>query len=168
MSVKFAGIAAISTFVLLAGCATQPLGPTIPVMPAQGKSLTDFQKDEDFCEQYAFDRVSGRVKQANDEEFKRGVIGAAIGAGLGALVGNTKGALVGGTAGALIGGSSRGGYDQYGAQRRYDIAYAQCMTARGNQVPAQGEGPPRRHWHERDDGPPPPDDRGPPPPPPGY
>jgi hypothetical protein len=80
-----AAIAAISTVALLGGCATQPMGPTIPAMPPQGKSMDVFQQDENYCEQYAGDRASGHVKQADDNELRNGVIGAAIGAGIGAL-----------------------------------------------------------------------------------
>jgi len=146
---------AISTAVLLAGCASQPLGPTIPVMPAQGKSMDAFQRDETYCEQYADDRASGRVKQADDRELRNGVIGAALGAGLGALAGNTKGAVAGGIIGGLIGSTSGAGYDQHHVQRTYDVAYGQCMTARGNDVGM------RRHPRRMRD------DYAPPPPPPG-
>ena len=47
-------------------------------------------------------------------------------------------------------------YAQGGIQQRYDIAYAQCMSSKGNQV--NGPAPPPAY------GPPP----GYPPPPPGY
>jgi hypothetical protein len=158
MRVRVAALAAISTLALLGGCATEPLGPTIPVMPAQGKSMEAFQQDDEYCQQYADQRASGKVKEANDDELRRGVIGGALGAGIGALAGNTKGAIAGAAIGALIGGSSGSGRDQYRLQRVYDIAYAQCMKARGNTVGAGG-----RRWR-RDEyyGPPPP------PPPPGY
>ena len=86
-----------------------------------------------------------------------GVVGAALGAGIGALAGNTKGAIAGGIIGGVLGGASGSGWDQAHVQRVYDIAYAQCMKARGNDV---GMGHPRR-WR-RDYAPPPP------PPPPGY
>lgn len=157
MKIRTAALAAISTAVLLAGCATEPLGPTIPVMPAQGKSMESFQQDEDYCEQYASNRANGRVKQANDDELRRGAIGAALGAGLGALAGNTKGAIAGGIIGGVLGSSSGAGYDQHRIQRTFDIAYGQCMTARGNDVGMRRH-PPRR-WENGG---------APPPPPPGY
>lgn len=157
MRIRTAALTALSTVVLLAGCATQPMGPSIPVMPAQGKSMDAFQADENYCEQYAGDRASGKVKEANDQELRNGIVGAALGAGIGALAGNTKGALIGGGVGALLGGSSGAGYDQHRVQRVYDIAYGQCMTARGNDVGMRGR---PRHWR-RDYAPPPP-------PPPGY
>ncbi len=132
--------------VLLAGCATTPMGPTVPVLPPAGKSLADFDRDEDVCTRYADDRVAGRVQEANDDQLRRGIIGTAIGAGLGALVGDTKGAIIGGTAGAIIGGTSSADRDRAGLQRRYNIAYAQCMTARGNTV--DDRGPPRRRYRD--------------------
>jgi YmgG-like glycine-zipper protein len=156
MTFRKAALAALSTLVLLGGCATQPMGPTIAAMPPQGKSMDAFQQDENYCEQYAGDRASGKVKEANDEELKRGVFGAALGAGIGALAGNTKGALAGAGIGAVLGGASGSGWDQARVQRVYDIAYAQCMKARGNEVPG-----PHPHWRRGYYGPPPP-------PPPGY
>jgi hypothetical protein len=159
MRIRIAAFAAVSTVALLAGCATQPLGPTIPAMPPQGKSMDAFNQDESYCEQYADDRASGRVQQADDKELRNGAIGAALGAGIGALAGNTKGAIAGGIIGGVLGGASGSGRDQAHVQRLYDISYAQCMKAKGNEVPM---GRPRR-WR-RDDyyGAPPP------PPPPGY
>jgi YMGG-like Gly-zipper len=157
MTFRKAALAALSTLILLGGCATQPMGPTIPVMPPQGKSMDAFQQDESYCEQYAGDRASGKVKEADSEELKRGVVGAALGAGIGALAGNTKGALIGGGIGAVLGSASGSGWDQAHVQRVYDIAYAQCMKARGNEVAG-----PHPHWRRGYYGPPPP------PPPPGY
>ena len=159
---------AATAALLLSGCVTAPIGPTFPAMPGQGKSLEAFQADDDACQQYAGDRVAGRVKEANDETTTSTIVGTAIGAGVGAAVGNTRGAVVGGTAGGLIGGSaSDPGYKQARIQRAYDAAYSQCMTSKGNV--AQGPG----GWHRRYPppppgyGPPPPDGPPPPPPPPG-
>jgi uncharacterized protein YcfJ len=166
MRIRTAALTALSTAVLLAGCATQPMGPSIPVMPAQGKSMDQFQADENYCEDYASGRSNGKVKEANDQELKNGIVGAALGAGIGALAGNTKGALIGGGIGAVLGGSSGAGYDQHRVQRTYDIAYAQCMTARGDDV----GGPRRRRMRRYAPPPPPPGDYPgdyPPPPPPG-
>src|ERR1700743_636692 len=151
MRIRNAALAALSTAVLLAGCATQPMGPEIPAMPGPGKSEAAFQQDDADCQDYAANRASGKLKEANDSELKNGVVGAALGAGIGALAGNTKGALIGGGIGALLGSTSGAGYDQHRVQRLYDIAYAQCMTARGDNV---GGRHPRR-WR-RDDYPPPP------------
>lgn len=154
----------------LGGCVSAPLGPTVPVWPGQGKSLAAFHADEDYCDSYAYDRVSGRVKAANDRGTRNAIIGTALGVGLGAAVGDTKGAIVGGTAGAAIGANSGAGGEQHRVQRAYNIAYAQCMDSRGNRVPGAGpppryrNGPPPPPDYRRGDYPPPPP--GPPPPPP--
>ncbi|MBV8976232.1 MAG: glycine zipper family protein [Alphaproteobacteria bacterium] len=155
MTTRMAAMAALCTAALLGGCATQPLGPSVPAMPGQGKSMEAFEKDDQYCQDYAANRASGRVQQANDNELRNGVLGAALGAGLGALAGNTKGAVAGGLIGGAIGTTATAGGDQYHVQRLYDISYAQCMRARGNDVP--GPRRPRRWMY----GPPPP-------PPPGY
>jgi len=174
MRIRTAALAALSAVVLLAGCATQPMGPEIPAMPGPGKTNAAFEQDESYCENYAAGRSSGKVQQANDTELRNGVIGAALGAGIGALAGNTKGALIGGGLGAVLGSASGAGYDQAHVQRIYDIAYAQCMKARGNDVPM---GPRPRHWRRMYDAPPPPPpgdygpgpgDYPPPPPPPSH
>ncbi|MDD2666947.1 MAG: hypothetical protein PHI25_00140, partial [Zoogloea sp.] len=47
------------------------------------------------------------------------------------VVGNAAVGMVAGTAS----GASQAGYAGAEAQRRYDIAYQQCMYARGNQLP---------------------------------
>ena len=167
MRIRMAAMAALSTVALLGGCATQPMGPSIPVMPAQGKSMDAFQQDENYCDQYASGRACGKIQEANKDQLARGVVGAALGAGLGALAGNTEGALIGGGVGAVLGSASGAGYDQARVQHVYDIAYGQCMTARGNDVAMRH---PRR-WHGYPPPPPgnypPPPGGYPPPPPPG-
>jgi len=174
-------ILAGSSLLLLAACATTPPGPMIPAMPGPHKSPAAFNADEDACEQYAADVVQGRVKEAQNSEVARTAVGTAVGAGLGAAVAHNagRGALVGGALGALVGSTAGNGYDQGAIQRRYDMAYASCMTSRGNEVAG---GPPHRpRWYYRhgyapppppgaggpppDEQGPPPDDQGPPPPP---
>ena len=156
----------MSAALVLAGCAEEPYGPTIPVMPAQGKSQAEFARDDMACQTYAHQAIAGEVDRANGDQAASTLLGAALGAGLGAAVGNTRGAIVGGAAGAAIGASSGPGpYEGYGIQRRYNIAYAQCMTSHGDQVamrPHRYYGPPPGYYSP----PPPPPGYGPPPPPP--
>lgn len=146
------GIVAAAMSLSLLGCVEQPLGPTVPVMPGRDKSMAAFDEDRYYCEDYARDRVAGRVDAANDRIAKRTVIGALLGAALGAAVGNPRGtgAVIGGSAGAAIGATTahpeRG---QYGAQREYDLAYAQCMDYRGDEVPPP-YGPPPDYYRNRD------------------
>jgi len=138
---------AAASLSLLTACVSMPMGPTIPARPGDGKSLNEFGQDDDFCQNYASDKVAGKVNKANDQAVQRGLIGTIIGAAIGGAVGNTRGAVVGGTAGAVVGSNSGHGYSQYGVQREYDIAYAQCMASRGDDVPGWYE---HSHHHDRD------------------
>lgn len=155
--------AIIGSLLLLNACASEPLGPTVPVMPAPGKPFDVFQSDQALCKQYASSQVQGGAQQANNQQVGAAVIGTLLGAGLGAAIGGGRGAAIGAGAGALGGtavGSGPAAQAQYSLQDRYNLGYAQCMYSRGNQVP--GYQPP---------GPPPPADYAPPPPgypPPGY
>ena len=146
---------------LLAGCVSPPMGPTIPVMPGQNKSLADFQQDESACEGYANQRTAGGAEAANNQALTEGVLGTVLGAGLGAAVGGGRGAAIGAASGAVVGtavGANSSEWAQMSLQQRYDYSYAQCMQTKGDQVPGMRH--PRRY-------PPPPPGYGPPPPP-GY
>jgi hypothetical protein len=155
-------VATTAAAALLAGCVTQPMGPTIPVMPGPNKSLEAFQADESACEQYASQRVAGGAEAANNTAIGEAVLGTALGAGLGAAIGGGRGAAIGAASGAVVGtgvGANTSGWAQMSLQQRYDISYAQCMQTKGDRVP--GPRHPRRP-------PPPPPGYYPPPPPPGY
>jgi outer membrane lipoprotein SlyB len=155
-------VATVAGAALLSGCVTPPMGPMIPVMPGPSKSMEAFQADEATCEQYASHRVAGGAEAANNTAIGEAILGTALGAGLGAAVGGGRGAEVGAASGAIVGtsvGANTSGWAQMSLQQRYDISYAQCMSAKGNNVP----GP--RHPHRY---PPPPPPGYPPPPPPGY
>ena len=41
----------------LAGCATVPMGPSVRVMPAPGKSFEQFQVDDAVCRQWAGQQI---------------------------------------------------------------------------------------------------------------
>jgi uncharacterized protein YcfJ len=159
-------ITAAAAFV--SACVTPPMGPTVRVMPGHNKSLEAFQQDETVCEQYASQRVAGGAEAANNQAIGEGLLGTALGAGLGAAVGGGRGAAIGAASGAVVGtavGSNASEGAQMSLQRRYDMAYAQCMSTKGNQVPGPRRGPPPGYY-----GPPgpPPGYGPPPPPPPGY
>jgi YMGG-like Gly-zipper len=124
---------------LLAGCVTMPSSPSIAVMPAPGKPFEVFQQDDAACRGYAQQSIG---TSANDQAAQNVVGGAVIGTALGALagaaIGNHRDAGVGAAFGLLAGtsmGASSGNYAGSIAQRRYNIAYSQCMYAKGNQVP---------------------------------
>jgi uncharacterized protein YcfJ len=142
---------------LAAGCATVPAGPTVVVMPAPGKPFDLFQAEDARCRQWAGQQIGSSPQDTVNQNTAAGaVVGGIVGAGIGAMLGNGSGgsAAFGAVTGSIIGsseGASSGQYYGYQAQRRYDIAYQQCMYANGNTVPGV-----RRHY----DGP-----RTPPPPP---
>ena len=50
---------------LLAGCAMQPVGPTVRVMPAPYKPFDVFEREQYECEQYADREVAGEAQAAN-------------------------------------------------------------------------------------------------------
>ena len=154
----------LSMAVLLVGCASPPMGPSVQVMPAPNKPFDVFQADQATCKQYAQQQVSGQAQSANNQALGTAVIGTVLGAGLGAAVGGGQGAAVGAASGAVAGtaiGANGSQYAQGGIQQQYDNAYLQCMYAKGNQVPGYSSGPYAP--------PPPPPGSGPyaPPPPPG-
>jgi hypothetical protein len=157
--------------VLLAGCAQQPLGPMVRVMPGPNKPFDAFQRDQYDCKNYASDQVAGASQNANNRAVGATAVGALLGLGIGAATGGGRsaatGAAVGGGAGALV-GASESDRANFSIQRRYDDAYVECMSSKGNQVPGYGGGGPRGR---RGYGPPPnaygpPPGYGPPPPPP--
>lgn len=120
--------------------------------------------------------MSGEVERANNRAVGAAVLTAALATAAGAAIGAAgdgdvyrtrrgvyredsasagEGAAVGAALGALGGaaiGAGASGEAQDPIQRRYNIAYSQCMYSRGNQVPGY-----------RDDA-----RRTPPPPPPEY
>lgn len=130
--------AILMPLLLLEACASQPMGPTVAVMPAPSKPFEVFQSDQGLCKQYASGEVQGGPEQANDRQVGTAIVGTLLGAGLGAALGGGRGAAIGAGAGVLGGtaaGASPSGKAQYGLQQRYDLAYSQCMYARGNMVP---------------------------------
>lgn len=138
MSLLKSTSASLAALLLLSGCVSQPMGPMVQVMPAPGKPFEVFQQDQAVCEQYASQMTSGGAQQANNQQLLTGVIGTALGAGLGAAIGGGRGAAIGAGSGALAGtlvGAGPAQNAQMTLQQRYDQAYAQCMYARGNQVP---------------------------------
>jgi hypothetical protein len=145
---------ALASILLLSACASQPMGPTVGVMPAPGKPFDVFQADQALCKQFADQQVAGGAQQANNMQVGTAVVGTLLGAGLGAAIGGGRGAAIGAGAGALGGtavGAGPSAQAQGNLQQRYDLAYAQCMYSRGNQVP--GYTPPPGYY---------------PPPPPSY
>src|SRR5437879_4089870 len=139
------GVLALVFTLSLGACATVPLGPSVMVLPGTGKSFDQFQADDAICRQWASVQTGTTPQQAaGSSTAKSGVVGTLLGAGLGAAIGAATGhpgigAAVGAGGGLLTGtavGAGAGRTASYEVQRRYDIAYEQCMYAKGNQIPA--------------------------------
>lgn len=130
-------IALYSTTLLLAACASTPMGPTVRALPAQGKPFEQFQVEQSSCKQYADEQVRGQAERANTTGIVEGVGGTVLGAGLGAAIGGGRGAAIGAAGGAVAGtaiGAGTSGHEQKGIQQQYNDAYVQCMVAKGNQI----------------------------------
>jgi hypothetical protein len=138
-------ILSLATIGLLSGCVTVPTGPAVMVLPGQQKTFEQFNADDFNCRQFAQAAIGGpNAGQAgSDAAAADAVAGAAIGAAAGAILGSVsgqagQGAAIGAGTGLLFGsaaGSNVAASSSYAMQRNYDVAYMQCMYARGNQVP---------------------------------
>jgi hypothetical protein len=143
MDHRNASLLALSTL-LLCACASYPTGPSVMALPGSGATFEQFQGDDAYCQAYA-QRATGTSAQAAAEQsaVNSAATGAAVGAAAGALIGAAsgdtgQGAAVGAASGLLVG--SAAGSDSYAAsgartQDRYDVAYVQCMYAKGHKVP---------------------------------
>lgn len=182
MSRKASGVA-VGTGLLLTACATVPTGPSVMVLPGDGKNFEQFQTDDAVCRRWAAQQTGTTAEQAARERAVSGaavgtVLGAAVGAAIGAAAGDPGiGAAVGAGSGLLGGtavGAGQAAHVAGSVQSRYDVDYMQCMYAKGNQIPvARGTVPPYSSRLPEaatpptpTDIPPPPPGR-PPPPPPG-
>jgi hypothetical protein len=155
--------------VALSACATIPTGPSVMVLPGEGKSFDQFRMDDAVCRQFAYEQVGGAAGQqaAQNAAVKSAVVGTALGAVAGAAIGSASGdmgagAAIGAGTGLLVGSAAGSGYasaSYYEAQRRYDNAYLQCMYAKGNQIPGYRRytNPPAAPSRRTSPPPPPPD-----------
>lgn len=149
----------------LTGCVSMPTGPSVMVLPGSGISFEHFRNDDAVCQQYALNQAGGTT--ASEAGIGSGAtsaaVGTALGAAAGAALGGGRGAAIGAGTGLLGGGlvgSGAAGSSMDIAQNRYDIAYIQCMYAKGHQVPVSGqfsnEAPKRPAAPRSQDIPPPP------------
>jgi hypothetical protein len=137
---------ALLALLVLSGCATQPSGPNVLVLPTPGKPFEQFQVNDMTCRQWAEKQIGLSAQAVANQNMVTGaVVGTAIGAGAGALMGEASGqsgsgAALGAGTGLLVGtsaGASAGQEYGWKAQQQYDYAYVQCMYAKGNQIPGQ-------------------------------
>jgi hypothetical protein len=165
---------AVIASLALAACAPIPTVPHVMAYPGRGKSLYDFDADDATCRSWASSRIEASPGQAATDSTLSGaaigtLLGGAAGAALGAAAGNPAMGAAAGAGVGLLGGTSYGVANGQAAawslQQRFDVAYAQCMYASGNQVPGRRRPPPPPGYGPRV---PPPPYGAPPPPPPGV
>ncbi|MFT4561507.1 MAG: hypothetical protein ACI9BW_001248 [Gammaproteobacteria bacterium] len=129
---------------VLGGCASYPIGPSVTALPGTGSTFDKFRIDDLNCQEYAHQAAGGNTGQAAQKSaLDSAVVGTIVGAAAGALIGAASGnagagAAIGGGSGLLLG--SVAGSDAYGisgsrSQERYDASYVQCMYGNGHQVP---------------------------------
>ncbi len=144
MKMRSRSILLVLILLVVGACATVPTGPSVMVLPPLGKPFDQFQAEDATCRQWARQQIGLSPQETINQNAATGaVIGTAIGAGLGAAIGAASGragagAAIGAGSGLLVGTTSGANAGQvYGreAQRRYDIAYQQCMYANGNIIP---------------------------------
>jgi hypothetical protein len=162
-------LSAFTALLALAACVAVPTGPAVMVLPGTGKNFDEFRFDDSTCRQFAYDQIGGQTaaRAQQDSAVASAIVGTAIGALAGAAIGGHSADAAVGAGVGLLGGSMVGASTSqasaYGAQRRYDIAYLQCMYAKGHRVPAEGrysQSPPRAENYPP---PPPPPPNQPPP-----
>ena len=135
----------LAAVAVLGGCVTVPSGPTVMVLPGPQKSFEQFQSDGASCQQYAQNVVAPQGVAAANNAAANAAVGTALGAAAGAIIGSAtgqagQGAAIGAGTGLLFSapGTSNMAYaSSWQMQRGYDMAYVQCMYARGNQLPGQ-------------------------------
>jgi hypothetical protein len=148
---------------LISGCATVPTGHLSPYTRPQGSLLRNSRPDDAVCRQWAAQQTGISPQETINQNTVAGAVaGTANGGDLGAAIASAgghmgTGAAIGAGTGLLFGtlaGSDRGYAYSRSAQRQYDIAYQQCMYAKGNQIPGVVEH--RRPVYRRQSPPPPP------------
>lgn len=128
---------------VLTACASVPSGPSVMALPGTNKSFDQFRSDEAMCRNFASQAI-GATSASNaavDAGVRSAAVGTLVGAAAGAAIDGSQGAGVGAGMGLVVGslaGASAADASWYGAQKRYDQSYVQCMYGRGHRVPVAG------------------------------
>jgi hypothetical protein len=140
---RVGAVAFVAVWLLMA-CAEMPSGPAIAVMPGPHKPFDVFVQDDQLCRGWASHAIGVPGHDAAAEQvLKSTAAGAVIGAIAGAAMGGERGVGTGAAMGTVMGATAGIGQSNYtaaNAQRRYDVAYQQCMYSRGNAVSGSGYG----------------------------
>lgn len=125
---------------ILAGCASVPSAPNVLALPGAGKGFEEFRADDMGCRDFAYQQIGGKAREqaANTAGIGNAAVGTVVGAVAGAAIGGKRAAGAGAGMGLIVGSAAGAGASQtavYGSQRQYDMAYVQCMYAKGHRVP---------------------------------
>jgi hypothetical protein len=125
----------------IVGCSSAVQSPTVVVAPAQDKSPSAFAADNSTCTAVATQQGEAAKNSANMQIAGSAVMNAAFSAGNSVAAG-ARGSMVAANAatGALTSAIASGQAAQATLQRRFDLAYAECMYARGNSLPGFASG----------------------------
>jgi hypothetical protein len=139
----FSRLVVFPAAILLVACVNVPTGPSVMVLPGNGKNFDQFRNDDYLCRQFANQQTDFKTPKSSAafSGIESTAIGTALGAAAGAAFGGGRGAAVGAGAGLLGGGLVGSGTAHSSStinQERYDIAYIQCMYANGHRVPVSG------------------------------
>ena len=114
--------------------------PNVMALPGTGTTFEQFRYDDMMCRDFALQQIGGSAREqaASGAAISHAAVGTVIGAVAGAAIGGQRGAGVGAGTGLIIGSASGAEASRssvFGSQRQYDIAYVQCMYAKGHRVP---------------------------------
>ncbi|MCX7896343.1 MAG: hypothetical protein N2441_00505 [Rhodocyclaceae bacterium] len=134
---------AMALAMLLAACATTPVGPEVMALPGTGRTFEEFRADDQACRAYALQQIGGQARREdiNQQAIGKAAVGATVGAVAGAAIGGRDSAGVGAGLGLIVGSATAAESAHAatrGSQRQYDQAYIQCMYAKGHRVPVSG------------------------------
>lgn len=166
----------LASLIGLTACVSVPDGPSVMVLPGSTKNFDQFRSDDYQCRDFAHYQIGGKTadQAAVNSGIETAAVGTVVGAAAGAAIGGGRGAGVGAGAGLAMGslvGADAANASSGTLQHRYDMAYLQCMYAKGNKVPmygnvGYGNGSYANSRRARSYQPPPPPSSYPPPPPP--
>lgn len=120
----------------LSGCILPPISPSVKVFPAQGKSSERFAQEDASCKEFALHEISGYPYHADSDVVGGAISGTLLGPGVEVSV--NAGQTATKVMVMLIGTGiyERGdAWMQMTLQQRDNVAYMQCMHAKGNDVP---------------------------------
>lgn len=133
-------IYSLLALLMLTGCASVPSAPSVLALPGTGRGFDEFRADDMYCRDFAFQQIGGKAREqaANSAGIGNAAVGTVVGAVAGAAIGGQRAAGAGAGMGLIVGSAAGAGASQtalYGSQRQYDMAYVQCMYAKGHRVP---------------------------------